>query len=209
MKPRILVLNSGSGSGFQKLVEYSRIGVLDADIVGLITNKDTYECINRAKDLSILFGILEKFEAEDYQQLVKDFNADFVALSGWLKTVRGLDPCTTFNIHPGPLPEFGGKGMYGHFVHEAVMKAFKEGHIKQTAVCIHFVTDAYDKGPVFFRYPIGIRSIDTAETLAARVNKVEHEWQSFVTNMVVDGRISWDGKNPESLIVPDCMKHLL
>ncbi len=206
-KPRILVFNSGSGSGFQELVENSKTGVLNAEIVGLITNDEKYTCIQRAEKLGIPVTIMDN----RYQEIMRYFQPDFVALSGWLKKVpMGIfNPKTTINIHPGPLPDFGGPGMYGHHVHEAVIKAYKDGHVKNSEVCMHFVTDEYDKGPVFFRYPVLIRPDDTADTLGARVNKIEHGWQSFVTNLVVNGKIYWDGKNPESLLVPEFMKKFL
>lgn len=208
-RKRILVFNSGSGSGFQELVENSRTGILDADIVGLVSNKDKYTCIDRAFKLGITVAPpMKYFEACYYQALVKYFKADYVALSGWLKPVRGLNPSTTFNIHPGPLPLFGGKGMYGHHVHEAVIAAYRRGEITHSEVCMHFVTDEYDQGPVFFRYPILIRPNDDADSLGARVNKIEHGWQSYITNLVVHGKISWDGVDPSSLKVPKDYKFL-
>lgn len=205
-RPRLLVFNSGSGSGFQELVENSRTGVLQADIVGLVTNKASYSCNERAKKLGIPVVLMEAFEAEDYQALVKQFNADYVILSGWLIKTKGLDPRTTINIHPGPLPAFGGFKMYGHHVHEAVIQAYKLGKIIYSEVSMHFVTEEYDQGPVFFRYPVLIRPDDDADSLAARVNKIEHGWQSFVTNLVITGQIHWDGVRPQSLVVPDFMR---
>ncbi len=146
--------------------------------------------------------------AESYKQLAQDCKADFVALSGWLKLVRGLDPRTTFNIHPGPLSRipilnFGGPGMHGHKVHEAVLEAYRKGITAFSAVSMHFVTEEYDRGPVFFEYPVRIEENDTADTLAARVNAAEHEWQPRITDMVVRGLIRWDGKDPNSLVVPE------
>ncbi|HRX63900.1 MAG TPA: formyltransferase family protein [Candidatus Absconditabacterales bacterium] len=186
-KKRLLVFNSGSGSGFQELVENSKTGVLDGHIVGLITNNKDYKCIERAKKLGIQYTIMTSFDAEDYQSMVGAYQADFVLLSGWLKLVKGLNPKTTINIHPGPLPKFGGKGMWGHHVHEAVMKAFKAGEITETAVTMHFVNEKFDDGPICFEYPILIRDDDTSEILAARVNKIEHGWQSFITNLIIKG----------------------
>ena len=206
-KPRILIFNSGSGSGFQELVENSRTGVLQADVVGLVTDKGTHKCLDRAMNLRIIFASPMKiFDAQSYQDLVKYFGADYVILSGWLKLVKGLDPRTTINIHPGPLPQFGGKGMYGHHVHEAVIEAYKRGEITHSVVTMHFVTEEYDQGPVFFRYPVLIRPNDDADSLGSRVNKIEHGWQSFITNLVVTGQIRWDGKDPKSLVVPEFLK---
>lgn len=206
---KLLVFNSGSGSGFQELVENSWTGVLNAKIVGLVTNDLKYTCINRAKTLGIPVYHQKVFDEKEYQNIINHFRANYVALSGWLKPVKGLDPSTTINIHPGPLPNFGGYGMYGHHVHEAVIKAYKAGKIQSSEVCMHFVTEEYDQGPVFFRYPVLIRPDDDANSLAIRVNKIEHGWQSYVTNLVMREQIRWDGKNPESLVVPSWMQCFL
>jgi phosphoribosylglycinamide formyltransferase-1 len=204
-RPKILIFASGSkeggGSGFEKLVLNRDNGVLDADIVGVVSNHANGGVREKADRLGINFIHFEgPWTAEEYQRLIAESGAEWVALSGWLKLVAGLDPRTTFNIHPGPLPEFGGKGMYGHFVHEAVLSAFKErGSSVHGAVTMHFVTPKYDEGPVFFRLPVPIDESDTAESLAKRVNSAEHEWQSKITNKVIHGEIGWDGKNPDSL----------
>ena len=115
-------------------------------------------------------------------------------LSGWLKLVAGLDPAWTINIHPGPLPRFGGPKIYGHYVHEAVMAAYHRGEITHSAVTMHFVDEKYDRGPIFFALPIPIEPSDTPETLAAKVNRAEHEWQPRVLNYVVHGQVRLVGK---------------
>ncbi|NIM46602.1 MAG: phosphoribosylglycinamide formyltransferase [Candidatus Aenigmarchaeota archaeon] len=204
---RLLIFASGTkdggGSGFQELVENSRTGILNAEIVAVVSNHPEGGVKKRADKLKIPFVYFPgPFEGRDYQKIVTDYKTDFIALSGWLKHVKGIDPTWTINIHPGPLPRFGGSGMYGHYVHEAVIKAFKKGEIKYSAVTMHFVTRKYDEGPIFFQYPVLIREEDTVEILAERVNKIEHGWQSFITNLVVSGQIKWDGKNSNSLTVP-------
>lgn len=209
--PKLIIFASGTkdggGSGFLELVENMKTGVLSAEIVAVVSNHPDGGVKKIADQSEINFHYFSgPFEAEEYQKIIEQYQADFVALSGWLKLVKRLDPKKTINIHPGPLPQFGGNGMYGHFVHEAVIEAFKKGEVKSSAVTMHFVTECYDEGPVFFQYSVLIRENDTAETLAARVNKIEHAWQSFITNLIVQGKISWDGKNPESLVVPDWYK---
>ena len=197
-KPRILVLASGTkdggGSGFQELVEFTRTTppLLGAEIVAVVSNHAQGGVWKRAQALGITFEYWPgPFTPEGYQSLVRKYRADFVMLSGWLKLVQGLNPRRTINIHPGPLPEFGGPRMYGHYVHEAVMAAYRRGQIRQSAVSMHFVIDrgedksAYDQGPVFFCLPVLIRPDDTAETLAARVNEKERAWQAIVLNWVV------------------------
>jgi phosphoribosylglycinamide formyltransferase 1 len=205
-KKRILVFASGDaeggGSGFQEMVENTRTEppVLDARIVGVVSNHMRGGVWKRANELNIPFYFWSKdFTADGYLGLVEKYRAHFVMCSGWLKPVEGLDPATTINIHPGPLDyvnaerHFGGKGMWGHYVHEAVIQAYREGKISQSAVTMHFVTpyskDGYDRGPIFFQKPVLIRPDDTPETLAKRVNEVERTWQSVILNLVVHKHI--------------------
>jgi len=195
---RVLVFASGDekggGSGFQELVEFSRTDppVLDAQIAGVVSNHPHGGVYRRADALHIPFEYWPgPFDAEGYRAFVQKYRADFVMCSGWLKFVRGLDPAKTVNIHPGPLPQFGGIGMYGHYVHEAVVAAYHRGEITQSAVTMHFVDEtAYDHGPVIFRMPVLIRPDDDAETLAKRVNEKERAWQSHILNFVIHGLIS-------------------
>lgn len=209
----------GGGSGFENMVNATRDGRLNGEIISVISNHENGGVREKADRLAIPFVHFKarklpesgKFEDKDgnpvdpsefgtkenYRRLVE--GADLVCLSGWLKLVTGLDPQKTINIHPGPLPHFGGDGMYGHFVHEAVVEAYKRGEVTYSAVSMHFVTEKYDEGPLFFRQSVEILPEDTAETLGARVNKAEHEWQPIITNKVLQGEISWDGKDPKSL----------
>ncbi|MEK7097230.1 MAG: formyltransferase family protein [Patescibacteria group bacterium] len=195
-KKRILVFASGGatggGSGFQEMVEYSRTDppVLPAKICGVVSNHRGGGVYSRARQLDIPFRLFNgPFKVAEYKEVIREFKPDLVMLSGWLKKVAGLCPAKTINIHPGPLPDFGGPGMYGHHVHEAVIDAYKEKRIKQSAVTMHFVTEEYDEGPVFFRMPVLIRPDDTSETLAKRVNEVERAWQSYMVSLVLRGDI--------------------
>ena len=208
MRPKILVFASGSatggGSGFEKLVEATRSGILDADIVGVVSNHPNGGVKERAERLGVKFIYFAgPYTEEGYKKIVDESSAEYVALSGWLKLVAGLPPTKTFNIHPGPLPKFGGRGMYGHHVHEAVIEAYKRGEVTHSAVTMHFVTSKYDEGPVFFALPVEIMKDDDAGTLGKRVNLKEHEWQPRITDLVVKGLIHWDGKDPKSLVVPE------
>lgn len=199
-KADILVFASGDenggGSGFLEMVERSRTepAILDANIVGVVSNHAKGGVYQKAKALGIPFRhFAGPYTAENYQALVKKFEADYVMCSGWLKPIRGLEENKTINIHPGPLPEFGGKGMYGHHVHEAVIAAFRRGELTQSAVSIHFVNEEYDKGHGIVKIPVLIRSDDNAESLAARVLKVEHNYQSLVLNQIVNRKIGLIG----------------
>ena len=206
-KPKLIIFASGmkegGGSGFENLVKSAKEGILNADIAAVVSNRARGGVYEKANRLGVKFIYFPgPYIAENYQKIFKDSGADYAALSGWLKLVKGLDPAKTINIHPGPLPKFGGDGMYGHYVHEAVMRTYKKGEVACSAVTMHFVTEKYDEGPVFFRYPIDILPDDTPETLGKRVNEAEHYHQPRITNLVVNGQISWDGKDPKTLKVP-------
>lgn len=210
-EPKVIVFASGSktsgGSGFENLVRASREGVLDADIVAVVSNHEHGGVRERAERLGIPFIYFPgPFDAEHYQQIVGKTEGEWTALSGWLKKVEGLDPRKTFNIHPALLSfdhgRFGGPGMYGHRVHEAVARALEAGEITESGASMHFVTDEYDRGPVFFEYRVPLEKGMSAEEIAQAVNAAEHEWQPKITQLVVAGKISWDGKNPTSLVVP-------
>ena len=195
-KKRILVFSSGKakggGSGFKELVEFSRTNppILNAEIVGVVSNHEYGGVRKEADNLDIPFKFWSgPFDNAGYQAHVVEFDADFVMCSGWLKLVKGLNPGTTINIHPGPLPEFGGPGMYGHHIHEEVIAAYKRGELNQSAVVMHFVDETLDHGPIIFRIPIIVRPEDNAEALAKRVNEKERAWQSYILNRVVQGDI--------------------
>ena len=211
---RVLVFASGDetggGSGFQELVEFSQTNppVLDAQIIGVISNHQNGGVRRRADALHIPFEYWSgPFDAKGYRTFVEKYRADFVMCSGWLKFVRGLDPAKTVNIHPGPLPRFGGSKMYGHYVHEAIMAAYHRGEITQSAVTMHFVDEtAYDHGPIIFQMPVLIRPDDDAGTLAGRVNEKERAWQSHILNLVVhrhiylsNGQVQYKGDAPKRL----------
>ena len=213
MKPRLIVFASGTetggGSGFENLVAASQGGTLDAEIVAVVSNHANGGVRERADRLNVPFvHFPAPWGSEDYRTIVSGFRPDHIALSGWLKMVSGLDPKITFNIHPGPLPRFGGPKMFGHHVHKAVLAAYRACTIRHSAVSMHFVTEEYDKGPVFFKMPVNVYSDDTVDAVGSRVNNVEHLWQPVITNLVVHGQISWDGQNPNSLRVPKDYQYL-
>ena len=214
-KPKLIIFASGTkdggGSGFENLVEATKTGVLDADIVAVVSNHEHGGVRERAERLGVPFVYFPgPFDAERYSSVLQktgiEKNELWVALSGWLKLVKGLDPTKTFNIHPALLSQlggrFGGEGMWGHHVHEAVKAALDAGEIQESGITMHFVTDEYDRGPVFFEHKVPLQKGMSADDIAKAVNEAEHEWQPKITNMVVHGEIHWDGKDPATLVVP-------
>ncbi|MFA5831096.1 MAG: formyltransferase family protein [Candidatus Paceibacterota bacterium] len=203
-KPRLLIFASGTkdggGSGFEALVEAQKYGMLDVEIVGAVSPHWQGGVRKIAERNGIPFIPYSEILCSE-SIIIPAIDAEWVALSGWLKKIEGQDPKTTFNIHPARLA-FGGRGMYGIHVHRAVLGAFQKGLIKDTAVSMHFVTEEYDGGPVFFEYPVPIYLTDTPEILQERVKSVEHLFQWVITDMVIHKKIAWDGKDPDSLVVP-------
>eukprot|EP00920_Eleutheroschizon_duboscqi_P023787 GHVT01059198.1.p2 GENE.GHVT01059198.1~~GHVT01059198.1.p2 ORF type:complete len:315 (-),score=10.03 GHVT01059198.1:5923-6867(-) len=170
--------------------------------------------IQRAKTLGIPFEYFGKpYTLKEYCKRIDKYKAEWICLSGWLKLIpmadrslgiEGLDPQKTINIHPGPIPRFGGVGMYGANVHKAVHEALLSGEVSYSGPSMHFVTAQYDEGPIIFFKKVELDAkTDTPETIAAKVAQVEHEYQAYVTNLVVNGMISWDGQNRDSLQVPE------
>jgi phosphoribosylglycinamide formyltransferase-1 len=212
--PNILVFASGTktggGSGFETLVRASRTSppILDAWICAVVTNHFGGGVWQRAAALGVQAAYWPgPFLAQGYQNFVRYFKADYVMLSGWLKLAAGLDPARTINIHPGPLPRFGGPKLYGHHVHDAVMAAYHRDEITHSAVTMHFVDPAYDRGPIIFALPVAIKPDDTPETLAARLNRAEHDWQPRVLNYVVHGQVRLIGN--ETVYETEELKRLL
>ena len=233
-KPRLLIFASGTktngGSGFENLVQATKTGELDAEIVGVVSNHERGGVREHADRLRIPFihfdptgylliqankqiaGDEARVAEEAYRKIVQQSGAEWVMHSGWLKFVHGLDPQKTFNIHPALLSfdhgRFGGPGMYGMHIHEAVKHAFDAGEITETGCSMHFITEEYDRGPIFFECRIPLRKGMSAKEIQKAVQEVEHEWQPKITNMVVHGKIKWDGRNPASLVVPEGYAYL-
>jgi len=156
-KPKIIVFASGTkddgGSGFENLVVKSRASdpKINYEVVAVVSNHEHGGVRERADRLGVPFEYMEgPVSSQKYYKILGKYKTSWVALSGWLKLVIGLDSTKTINIHPGDPEEFGGDGMYGDHVHRAVLEAGK----KETQVAMHFVTKKYDEGPIFFRHHV-------------------------------------------------------
>lgn len=190
MKPSIVVFATGSkeplqgGSGFLQLVKDVKEGILKAEISAVVTPLDS--SVNRlANEHGIkVFAWTPTLNARcRYEEIYSLYRPDLVVLAGWIKLVQGLDKFRALNIHPAPLPEFGGKGMYGLRVHEKVIAS---GRVT-TAVTVHWVNEEYDKGDIIFERTILILSKDTPQSLRERVKHYEHFYYGRVINAVLQG----------------------
>jgi phosphoribosylglycinamide formyltransferase-1 len=132
-----------------------------------------------------------------YLGLVKEFDLDYIFLSGWVKQILGLKANKVINIHPGPLGEYGGEKMYGDHVHEKVWRNYFDGKIVSSAVTMHFVpsevNDKMDTGPIIVQVPVSLVGCTTQKEVKERVNQMEHKIQWQITEHVINGKITWSG----------------
>lgn len=179
---KLAVLVSGGGSNLQSIIDESKDGILKdiAEVVIVISNNPDAYGLTRAKNENIKAVALDykNMDKQDYDNqmynLIKESGADIICLAGYLKKVSDKIvkdyKSRILNIHPALLPKFGGKGMYGHFVHEAVIKA-KE---KKSGPTVHYVDENYDTGSIILQKEVPVYETDTAEDVAKRVLVQEH-----------------------------------
>ncbi|MFN2635736.1 MAG: phosphoribosylglycinamide formyltransferase [Gemmatimonadaceae bacterium] len=177
MPSRLAVLASGRGSNLQAIIDHfdnlARERV--AKVVLVASNRADSPALIRAATASI---DIAHFDASDdgraLLELLQRSRVDLVVLAGYLKRIPPMVireySGRILNIHPALLPAFGGEGMYGARVHEAVITSGAE----ETGVTVHLVNDDYDRGPIVAQWRIAVEPDDTAETLGARVLGVEH-----------------------------------
>ena len=179
---KLAVLVSGGGSNLQSIIDQTKNGILKdiAEVVIVISNNPSAYGLERAKKENIESVALDyknmdkKTYDEQLYKLIKESGADLICLAGYLKkvpdTIVKEYKSRILNIHPALLPKFGGKGMYGHFVHEAVVKA-KE---KKSGPTVHYVDENYDTGSIILQTEVPVYETDTPEDVAARVLVQEH-----------------------------------
>lgn len=174
---RLVVLISGSGTTLQNLIDRTRDGRLDATILGVVSSKPTAFGVERARTAGLPVAFVEPRPRETFSARVFDavrtYDPDLVCLAGWLHllTIPPDFRRKVVNIHPSLLPAFGGRGMYGRHVHEAVLTA----GVPESGCTVHYADDTYDTGPIILQRQVPVRPDDTPDTLAARVFEAECE----------------------------------
>lgn len=174
---RLAVLLSGSGRTLDNLLEQIALGQLAATVPLVIASK---ECLgaHKARDAGIETHVhAGLLDATWLDVLCERHEIDLVVLAGYLKLVPISDRLRhrVVNIHPALLPSFGGKGMHGHHVHEAVIEAASRGEVVESGCTVHFADDAYDTGSVIVQSRCPVHPSDTPDELAARVFALECE----------------------------------
>jgi len=184
---QIAIFASGAGSNAQKIIEYFK-GHNRIKVALVVCNKPGAGVISIAERSAIPVLLIEKekfFRSNVYTNALKDRGINFIVLAGFLwkipATLIQAFPGKIINIHPALLPNYGGKGMYGEIVHEAVI-ANKE---KESGITIHYVDEQYDHGDIIFQARCDIIESDTAHTLAQKIHQLEHKHYPGVVEEVV------------------------
>jgi phosphoribosylglycinamide formyltransferase-1 len=183
----IAILASGAGSNAQKILEYFS-DRMDISVRLIISNKKEAGVLNIAKLASIDTFVVTRdsfYSTTDLLVELDKRNIDFIVLAGFLWLIPPYliqhYPDRIINIHPALLPKYGGKGMYGHFVHEAVHVA-KDTH---SGITIHFVNEKYDEGSIVFQERCEILPSDQPVDIAKKVQVLEHSYYPTVIDQLV------------------------
>ncbi len=183
----IAIFASGSGSNAQRLIEYFERRP-DVKVKALLANRPDAYALERAKRLNVptfVFNREEFFSSDKVLTYLKDNSIDWIILAGflWLIPDNLLKnyPDRIINIHPALLPAYGGKGMYGEKVHKAIIAAGE----KESGISIHYINERYDEGEMIFQATCVVEPGDTAQSLAEKIHKLEHEHFPVIIDKII------------------------
>ena len=197
-------LASHNGSNMQAIIDACRCGRLAASPVVVISNNRDSGALERARNENIpRFHLSSRThpDAVDLDREIVDVllshDVNLTLLAGYMKRIGPLALATfsghILNIHPGLLPDYGGQGMYGRRVHEAVLAA----GARVSGATVHVVDGIYDNGPILAQQQVPVRKSDTVETLARRVLAAEHELYVETIDRIIRGELRLPGCLPK------------
>ncbi len=194
MSARLAVLASGGGTNLQAILDHlAALGDARAgDVVLVASDRPGAGALDRARRRGIATAAIRTRAnpgGRPLLELLREARVDYVVLAGYLRlvpedVVRAF-PGRIVNVHPGLLPAFGGAGMYGHRVHEAVIAAGE----RESGPTVHFVDEQFDHGAVIAQWRVPVDPADSADALAARVLRVEHLLYPRVVQALAAGRV--------------------
>ena len=188
MPKKIAIFASGSGSNAENIINYFS-GCSDVSFPLILCNKKEAFVHERAKKLNIPSIIFNKIQLENGEvlSLLQKEGIDFIVLAGFLlkvpENILAFYPDKVVNIHPALLPKYGGKGMYGMKVHEAVVANGE----KESGITIHYVNERYDEGAIIAQYKCEVLPGDSPEDVARKVHELEYEYFPGVIERVIKG----------------------
>ena len=187
MKTNIALFASGNGSNAQKIMAYFKDSNL-VHVALLVGNKKEMGAYEKAEEMGVPHLCVNKadfYESNQIVALLRSKEVDFIVLAGFLWLIPAAliqaFPNRIVNIHPALLPNYGGKGMYGHFVHEAVFQA----HEKKSGMTIHYVNEKFDEGEIIFQAECELDENDTPATIATKVLSLEHQHYAPVVEKLI------------------------
>ncbi|MDE6336684.1 MAG: phosphoribosylglycinamide formyltransferase [Muribaculaceae bacterium] len=176
-KKRIAIFASGNGSNAENIIRYFQAEDREAEVALVVCNRQDAKVLQRAESLGVPAIVVPKrdFNNETFMTgLMHDNGIDFIVLAGFLLMIPdfliSLYPEKIVNIHPSLLPKYGGKGMYGEHVHEAVVAAGE----KESGITIHIVDENCDGGRIVFQAKTSIEPTDTPDDVATKVHALEY-----------------------------------
>lgn len=187
---RIAIFASGEGTNARNFIDYFRSN-RKVVISLIVCNKNEAGVVKRASEAGIPVLIVDKDTLYNSNKALEELKAkaDFIVLAGFLWMIPG-DILKAFegrivNIHPALLPKYGGRGMYGAKVHEAIIANGEH----ESGITIHYVNDKYDDGEIIFQAKCPVDASDTPETLAKKVHKLEYEFYPEIVEKLLLGNI--------------------
>ncbi len=183
----IAIFASGTGSNAQKIIDHFRNSKI-ASVVLIVCNNPQAGVLSIANKENIPYMLINRKELND-EELIKwlhNYNIDLIVLAGFLWKIP-ISLIQHFknriiNIHPALLPKYGGKNMYGHFVHEAVIDSGE----KESGITIHYVDEIYDHGKIIFQTKCIVDKNETPASLAEKIHHLEHEYYPAVIEKLLD-----------------------
>ena len=187
MLPKIIIFASGAGSNALNIIHYFNEHP-EAEVAAVFTNKKSAGVIEKTIEQRIALQYFNKadfYTSNRVIDLVKQYQPDLIVLAGflWLVPENFINAFENkiINLHPALLPKYGGHGMYGHFVHEAVIKNGET----ETGITIHKVNTEFDKGEIIFQAKCHVNDTDSADTLAKKIHFLEHQHLPLVIAQIL------------------------
>ena len=198
---RLAVFASGGGTNFQAILDAVENGTLPLTVALCLSNTPKAGALARAERHEVPTAVLDPrdFETETpyveaLMQVLGEHEVNFIALAGYLRKIPAAVVSAfrgrMVNIHPALLPAFGGKGLYGRRVHEAVLAY----GVRWSGATVHLVDEEYDTGPIVLQEPAPVMPGDTPDSLAARVLRVEHRLYPQALRLFAEGRVRSEGR---------------
>ncbi|MFT4698847.1 MAG: phosphoribosylglycinamide formyltransferase-1 [Flavobacteriaceae bacterium] len=178
MMKRLIIFASGSGTNAQNIIQHFKYHKLVKVVLVLTNNKDA-KVLDRCKVLktnSLVFSKDELMSAKSVNEVLKQEKPDLIILAGFLlkfpEFILKEFPNKVINLHPALLPKYGGKGMFGHHVHKAVIA----NNEKETGITFHYVNENYDEGAIIFQKSVSLEANETPDTVAKKIHELEHAY---------------------------------